>query len=109
MPLTKAQSPREKTQFSPLVFRIVRTVQQVALLVVSPMGLLCVAAVTNTAWQNPEEGLLAVAWLAIDEVKQLLFLLLVDHYLFYSWTYTLASFAFLPTWLLFWALPFCDV
>jgi len=55
-----------------------------------------------------EQEVLTV-WLAIDEVKQLLFLLLVDHYLFYSWTYTLASFAFLPTWLLFWALPFCDV
>ncbi|XP_076469797.1 GPI-anchor transamidase component GPAA1-like [Babylonia areolata] len=88
---------------------ILRTLQQVALLLVSPMGLLMVAAVINTAWRNPDDHWYLVAWWSIDEVKQMLFLLLVDQYLFYSWTYTLASFAFLPTWLIFWALPFCQL
>ncbi|KAK7114135.1 glycosylphosphatidylinositol anchor attachment 1 protein-like isoform X2 [Littorina saxatilis] len=85
-----------------------RTILQLALLIVSPMGVLFIAAVANTTMHNSSLGLLAVLWQAIDETKQLLFLLLVDQYLFYSWTYTLASFAFLPTWLLFWAVPFCD-
>ena len=92
-----------------LYFRVVRTVQQLALILISPMGLLCIAAVVNTYWQTPNAQWYAVLWQAIDEAKQMLFLLLVDQYLFYSWTYTLASFAFLPTWLLFWAVPFCDV
>ncbi|KAL8596826.1 hypothetical protein ACOMHN_027155 [Nucella lapillus] len=88
---------------------ILRTLQQLALLVISPMGLLFLAAVVNTAWQSPDTQWYSVAWLAVDEAKQMLFLLLVDQYLFYSWTYTLASFAFLPTWLIFWAVPFCDL
>jgi hypothetical protein len=72
------------------------------------MGLLYGAAVINTALEpaNAKQGALNVLWHAIDASKDMLSLLLVDQYFFGAWTYAIASLAFLPIWLIFWAIPF---
>ena len=56
--------------------------QQVLLVLVSPVGLLLSAAVVNTALgADGGQVWYLVLWSAVDEAKQM-FLLLVDHYLF---------------------------
>lgn len=89
--------------------RFLRVLQMGALLIVSPMGLLWMVAFVQAAQAEPKASVLLIVWHSIEEMMQLLFLMLVDQYVLYSWTYLVVSMAFFPTWLLFWAIPFCDI
>ncbi|KAK7483076.1 hypothetical protein BaRGS_00025739 [Batillaria attramentaria] len=82
--------------------------QLVALLIVSPLGLLVMAACVTVIQKNTDDSWLFSPLAAMDEVKNLLFLLLVDQHLFASWTFLVVSLAYFPAWLLFWAIPFCQ-
>ncbi|PVD20704.1 hypothetical protein C0Q70_18863 [Pomacea canaliculata] len=87
--------------------RVLRVLQLFALLVISPLGLLIIASLVNASLEKNFSGkLVDLVAGGYEHMKEMIFLLLVDQYLFSSWTYTIICFAILPTWLVFWAVPF---
>lgn len=88
-------------------YRVLRVLQLFALLVISPLGLLIIASLVNASLEKNFSGkLVDLVAGGYEHMKEMIFLLLVDQYLFSSWTYTIICFAILPTWLVFWAVPF---
>jgi hypothetical protein len=83
----------------PTNIRLLQFVQACVLVLVSPVGVVCIASVIYTVivkkallslesiWQNVEDGILLSA---------------IQFEMFDNWTYGLVCLAYFPTWILFW-------
>jgi glycosylphosphatidylinositol transamidase len=95
---------------SPSNSRVSTLLQRLALLIISPLGLACLAAITHQAFltapppaNSDQPGLPLVHWLADawELVGNGLHALVLQAELLSNWTYGLLALAMLPNWVLF--------
>lgn len=85
--------------------RIFRWIQMLALVFVSPLSLMFLVGLLS-AWPQPSTVDLMVQ--GYTNCKELIFLGVMDSYLFNAWTETIITAVVFPIWLLFWAIPWVD-
>lgn len=86
----------------PSASRWVCRLQMALLVLVSPLMLL-VGVGLISAW--PQNDLLTLCMETLTSTRELLFLGVMDTYLFNAWTTAIMTAVIFPIWLLFWALP----
>ncbi|KAK3085911.1 hypothetical protein FSP39_010424 [Pinctada imbricata] len=88
--------------------RIVKFLQWILLILVSPGVMLFISAIITNLGEKHKDtlDLLDKSW---ESVKHTLFLSIIDAHLFGSWMYGLFSFIILPSWLMFWSISHCHV
>ncbi|CAG5134455.1 unnamed protein product [Candidula unifasciata] len=85
--------------------KIFRWIQMLALVFVSPLSLMFLVGLIS-AWPQPSTFDLLLQ--GYTNCKELIFLGVMDSYLFNAWTETIITAVIFPIWLLFWAIPWVD-
>lgn len=76
-----------------------------ALVLVSPLSLMFLVGLI-TSW--PKESTLDFLVDAFTQMRELIFLGVMDGYLFSTWTTATITAVIFPIWLLFWSLPWAE-
>ncbi|XP_059141219.1 glycosylphosphatidylinositol anchor attachment 1 protein-like [Physella acuta] len=93
------------TLVRPSSYRFVRWLQMIALVLVSPLCLMFIVGVISAM---PRNSVLELLTQGFANSKSLIFLGIMDSYLFNAWTETIITAVIFPIWLLFWAIPWID-
>ncbi|XP_005108658.1 glycosylphosphatidylinositol anchor attachment 1 protein [Aplysia californica] len=89
----------------PSSYRFLRWVQMFALVLVSPLMLMFLVGFI-TVWPQPDVFSLFLE--AFNSTKELIFLSVMDNYLFNAWTESVITAIVFPIWLFFWAIPWAE-
>uniref|UniRef100_A0A0B7B3S5 Uncharacterized protein n=1 Tax=Arion vulgaris TaxID=1028688 RepID=A0A0B7B3S5_9EUPU len=93
------------TLVQPSQTRFGRSFQMLALVFVSPLSLMYLVGLIS-AW--PQPSTIDLLLQGYTNCKELIFLGVIDSYLFNAWTATIVTAVVFPIWLLFWAIPWVD-
>ncbi|GFO42974.1 glycosylphosphatidylinositol anchor attachment 1 protein [Plakobranchus ocellatus] len=90
---------------TPCKSRTLRWLQMIALVLVSPLILMLLVGIIS-AW--PQTSVLDLVLKGYTTAKHLIFLGLMDAYLFNAWSEMIGTAVIFPLWLLFWSVPWAD-
>lgn len=95
----------------PVICRIWQCIQFVFLVVISPFGLMCIAAAINQLFlkKSSPENVLDFFTHAWEDIQNTLLLIAVQGQMFGNLSYGLVCLALLPIWILFRLIPSCDI
>jgi len=91
----------------PKSYRFLKIIKQLALLLISPVAVCCMTVAAHVLIaQKPTSFPLSVD-AVFENIKNAVFLSLIQLNLLDNWTYGLVSFAYFPCWTLFWFVSCC--